>query len=114
MKILLAAVVLAVLALVGSRRVMRRARVPLGAQLIFATGTEFVFVGLLLGESWLGVIDGAAVRGLEPFVVVALGWIGLVFGLQFERRSLRALPPNFFTLSVVQALVTLVVVFTAF
>ena len=114
MRFLLAIGVLVVLALFGSRRLGLGNRLPLGARLLFLTGTEYVFVGLFLGESYLQVVDHAALDGLQPFVLLGLGWVGLLFGLQFERRSLRSLPPRFFSLSLVQAIVTFGIVFAAF
>ncbi|MHC4779230.1 MAG: cation:proton antiporter [Planctomycetota bacterium] len=114
MKFVLALVVLAILALAGSRRVLFARSVPLGARLIFLTGTEFIVVGLLLGESYLGLLDRKALLGLEPFVGVCLGWVGLLFGLQFEGRSLRSAPLSFLGASVFQSLFTWGVLFGVF
>ncbi len=114
MKFIAALVVLAIIALAGSRRVLQTRRVPLGARLIFMTGTEFVVVGMLLGDTYLGILDERTLAGLEPFVMVCLCWVGLLFGLQFERRTLGTLPRNFFSISMSQAMITFVVVFWAF
>jgi hypothetical protein len=114
LKFVLALLVLTILALAGSRRVLFARRVPLGARLIFLTGTEFIVVGFLLGESYLGLIDGVALQGLEPFVGVCLGWVGLLFGLQFERRSLQTVPRSFLRASLIQSLFTWGVLFTVF
>ena len=46
------------------------------------SGVEFVVLGLLLGPEALGVLGHEAMRGFEPVAIVALGWIGLVFGLE--------------------------------
>lgn len=86
----------------------------MGARLVFATRTEFILVGLLLGDSYLGVMDHATLEALEPMVLMCVAWVGMLFGLQFERRSLATLPRSFFAASIVQALVTLVVVFGTF
>ncbi len=114
MKLVLAALVLIVIALAGSGRVAFGWRLPVGARLVFITGTEYIFVGLLLGQRYLNVIDSDSLVGLEPLVLVALGWVGLLFGLQFDRRSLKNLPLQFFTVSVLQGLVTTVTVFAVF
>lgn len=114
MKFIAALVVLAIIALAGSRRVLHTRRIPLGARLIFLTGTEFVVVGMLLGDAHLGILDEKTLAGLEPFVMVCLCWVGMLFGLQFERRTLATLPRNFFSISMSQAMITLIVVFWAF
>jgi len=114
LKFLLALIVLAILALAGSRRVLFARSVPLGARLIFLTGTEFIIVGFLLGESYLGLIDGKALEGFEPFLAVGLGCVGLLFGLQFDRKSLQALPPPVFAASLGQSLLVMALVALAF
>jgi hypothetical protein len=114
LKFILAILVLTILALAGSRRVLFARSVPLGARLIFLTGAEFIFVGLLLGETYLNLIDRQARMGLEPVTAVCLGWVGLLFGLQFDFRSLKTLPSMFFAISVFQAFLTFLAVFTAF
>ncbi|NIU77486.1 MAG: hypothetical protein GWN71_29210, partial [Gammaproteobacteria bacterium] len=44
---------------------------------------------------------------LYPFLALGLGWIGLLFGLQLDRRQLRQFPPAYLIVTVVQAGVTL-------
>jgi len=114
LKFILAALVLASLALAGSRRVLFARRVPLGARLIFLTGTEFLVVGMLLGERFIGLIDSEALAGLSPFAAVGLGWLGLLFGLQFDYRALKTLPGSYFSASIFQSLFTLFAVFALF
>jgi hypothetical protein len=114
LKIVLAALVLAALALAGSRRVLFARSVPLGARLIFLTGTEFIIVGLLLGESYMGLLDARTLLGLRPFVAVSLGWVGLLFGLQFDARALKTLPASFFRVSVAQGVLTFLAVLAVF
>jgi hypothetical protein len=114
MKFILALFVLGILALAGSRRVLFDRHVPLGARLIFLTGTEFIIVGLLLGEQYIDLIDARTLAAIEPFTALCLGWVGLMFGLQFEGRRLRSLPQSFLSISVVQACITMLVVFFTF
>jgi hypothetical protein len=110
MRILVAVVILTVLALVGSRRALVPERAPFATRMIF-TGTEFIVIGLLLGSGFLDLIDELTLDRLRPFVCVALGWIGFLFGLQFDRRTLSHLPAGFVAISTVVGLVTLGVVF---
>jgi len=58
------------------------------------SGVEWVALGVLLGPSVLGVIDGELQRQVEPAAQVAIGWLSFVLGLDFgvvrrRRLSLR-------------------------
>ncbi len=46
------------------------------------SGIEYAALGLLLGPNALGVLGQGAIAELRPVAIVALGWIGLVFGLE--------------------------------
>ncbi|MFW5909073.1 MAG: hypothetical protein ACOCR8_05495 [Desulfosalsimonas sp.] len=70
------------------------------------TGLEFLVIGLLLGPGFLNVLDAPTVRSLEPFSALALGWIGLLLGFQFEISQLRRFPPAFFLASLMESAVT--------
>ena len=109
MKVLIAVIVLTVLALVGSRRAFVPGRLPLAVQTLF-TGVEFIIIGLLLGSEGLNVIDDATLDLLRPFVCVILGWVGFLFGLQFDRRTVSILPRGFVGVAAVEGVVTLAVV----
>lgn len=103
---LLASLILILLALLGARLSFGARRVPSGARLILKTGTHFLFFGFLLGPAVLGLVSDDAVRGLSPFLGLALGWIGLLFGLQLERTTLRRFPRAYIALALGQAVLT--------
>jgi len=109
MKALIAVIVLTALALVGSRRAFAPGGRSFAVQPFF-TGAEFIIVGLLLGSDFLNVIDDATLELLRPFVCVILGWVGFLFGLQFDRRTVNNLPGGYVALSAVEAVVTLAAV----
>jgi Kef-type K+ transport system membrane component KefB len=46
------------------------------------SGIEYVVLGALLGPEALGVLSNEALGTFEPIAIVALGWIGLIFGLE--------------------------------
>ena len=48
------------------------------SQMGFLTGTAFILVGLALGDTFLGLLDAATVRGLAPVLTLGLGFIGLL------------------------------------
>jgi Kef-type K+ transport system membrane component KefB len=46
------------------------------------SGVEYVVLGALLGPEALGLLGQQALITFEPLAIVALGWIGLIFGLE--------------------------------
>ena len=109
MKALVAVIVLTALALVVSRRVVVPGKFPFAVQSFF-TGAEFIIIGLLLGREFLNVIDDATLDLLRPFVCVILGWVGFLFGLQFDRQTVNRLPTGYFSMSVAEGMITLAAV----
>jgi len=83
--------IIAVLALAGYRKSFTRIA-PFRRHTFFLTGTEFILVGLLLGSSFLGVLDQPTMQHLYPFMILGLGWIGLLTGIQLEWGGLKLFP----------------------
>ena len=111
MKIILALFVVVFLAFCGYRLTFRRFRLPLFARRFHLTGTEFLFLGLLLGPQFLDLVDAETQKGLEPLVALALGWVGLVVGFQFEISKLKRFPFEYILAAQFEGLITLGVVF---
>ena len=57
LKVTIGVALLLVIALLGYRRTFTRLRFPIGARLIFLTGTEFILVGVALGDKLIGLLD---------------------------------------------------------
>jgi Kef-type K+ transport system membrane component KefB len=110
MKLLLSIVIIVVIAVVGSRLTYLNRRLPLGFRNIIFTGIEYVFLGVLLGQMSLNIIDSESLNNLEPFLIFGLSIIGFLFGLQFEIRGLKNLPRFFFSISAVQATVAFIII----
>ena len=70
------------------------------------TGTEYIFIGVLLGSLGLDILDTEALKKMEPFLILALCWVGFLFGLQFKIRDLKKLPGFYFFISAAQAVMT--------
>ncbi|MFP4532196.1 MAG: hypothetical protein ACLFNS_05895 [Desulfobacterales bacterium] len=113
-KTIIGLVILVFIALVGYRKTFIRLPLPSGARFFFLTGTEFIFIGLALGDQFIGLLDHATVERLGPLFSLGLGYFGLVFGLQFEREKIRRFPQTFLHATVIQSAVTLVLVFVPF
>jgi Kef-type K+ transport system membrane component KefB len=111
MKIFFALLIVIILAFSGYHLTFRSFRLPLFARKFYLTGTEFLFLGLLLGPQFLNVLDEQTCRGLEPLAALLLGWIGLIFGFQFEVVKLKRFLPEFFLAAVSEGILTFIPVF---
>ena len=114
MKLVFVAILIVVIAFVGSRLSFVHIRLPLGVRNLFLTGIEYLLVGFLLGGAVLDVLDAATLDGLYPFMGMGLSWIGMLFGVQWEFRRLSHIPGRVFGVALVQSLITLVVVAVPF
>ena len=106
---LVSTLVLILLALLGARFSFSTERVPAGPRLLFRTGTHFLFLGLALGPVGLGFLSADAVVQLYPLLGLGLGWVGLLFGLQLDRETLRAFPGPLYVVALGQAALTFVI-----
>lgn len=92
MQILIALTILVTLALLGSSKrfyAWRRSR--LGAALTTG-GWLFVLLGVIVGEHVLGLASPEELLTVQPLIHFCLGWVGLMIGLQADRRLPKALP----------------------
>ncbi|HHF52263.1 MAG: hypothetical protein J7L72_10990 [Candidatus Aminicenantes bacterium] len=110
MKLLITIITITIIALIGSRLTFLNRKLPLGFRNIIFTGTEYIFIGVFLGKMGLNMIDPEILTSLEPFLFFGLSWIGFLFGLQFDFKSLRNLPKLFFSISAIQAFLTFLAV----
>jgi len=111
MKIVFAFLIIVFLTFSGYHLTFRSFKLPLFAREFYLTGTEFLFLGLLLGAQFLNLLNTETLRGLEPIGALLLGWIGLLFGFQFEIAKLQRFPLDFFKAAILESLLTFVLVF---
>ena len=111
MKILFAFLLIIFLVFSGYHLSFRKLRIPLFAHKFYLTGIEFLFLGLLLGPQFLNILDVNTRDGLAPVSALLLGWIGMLFGFQFELSKLKRFPGVFFLAGFLEGLLTLIVVF---
>ncbi|MGM0383160.1 MAG: cation:proton antiporter [Thermodesulfobacteriota bacterium] len=109
MKLLLFIVIIVAIAIAGSRITFLNRKLPLGFRSIIFTGSEYIFIGVLLGGMGLNLVDAKSLKNLEPFLIFGLSWIGFLFGLQFNFRNLNTLHGFFFSVSAIQAAFTFTV-----
>lgn len=111
MKIFLALLIIITLVFGGYHLTFRQFRLPLIARTFYLSGLEFILLGMLLGPMFFNVLDENSIRGLEPLIALLLGWVGMLFGFQFEISMLRRFPVIQFLAAIGEGLVTLVLVF---
>jgi len=94
------------IALVGGRFIQRRHR-GVRPSLFRMTAAVYLALGLLLGGQGVGLLEGEMLGNLEPVLELALGWTGLLFGLQLGIRRLRRFPRGFLAATFFQSMVSM-------
>ena len=77
---------------------------------MMVSGIPFLVLGMILGPRVSGFLSREVLVRLEPLVSLALGWIGLIFGIQLRWRNLRRFPRNYLLFTSVQSLVAFAVI----
>lgn len=92
MRILLGLAILVTLALLASsRRLWAWRRTRVGAALTTG-GWVMVGIGMVIGPSGLRLVLPEQILVVQPLVLVCLGWVGLIVGLQADRRLPGMMP----------------------
>ncbi|MFG0331387.1 MAG: cation:proton antiporter [Phycisphaerales bacterium] len=101
--------------LATSKTFYRFRRYHLFARLI-SSGWPAIGVGILLGPAGFRVLDENIILQVRPLLIVGLGWIGAIVGMQARRELIARIPGVVWKWLVVDAIVTAVVfgVATAF
>lgn len=94
-----------------STRVVFSTRLSLlGFRFLFFSGTEFLLLGYVIGPRGLGLIPQPIVASLDPLLHLCLGWAGLMFGLQFNRRTVLLYRRRRWIMGFSQAVITSAIV----
>lgn len=76
----------------------------------FASGVEYILLGLLVGPQVTGVLTGKVVEQLMPAMSLALGSLGLIAGLQIRFRDLFEVKGDFWRVAFLELLSTILLV----
>lgn len=80
-------------------------------RLLIVSGFEYLFLGMLLGPV---VIPSVHILGnltaLAPVIAFAAGWVGLLYGMELDLRTLLTIPDRSVRLAAAEVLVTFSVV----
>jgi hypothetical protein len=112
MQIILGIVLIIILALIGERLSFSGKKIPGSLNIFFLTGTEFLLIGLVLGPYLINMITLNVISGMNPFIGLGLGWLGLLYGIHFNFRKLLKLPRNYILSSISQSLFTFLLIFS--
>jgi Kef-type K+ transport system membrane component KefB len=86
-----------------------RSERPMG----LAAGSEWMLFGFFLGAGMLGVVDRAVQAEVEPVLYIAIGWVGLIFGIDYGVVRRRRLGAGRLVLGILLAAVTMAAVAAA-
>jgi len=108
MRTLVTLAIFLVVGFIGSRGFVSRAthRLPLTG--LFASGLEFLILGAVAGPHGLDLISQNVINDLEPMVYLALGWIGLLFGIEMAVDQVRQVSRSIFRFLFADAVVSLI------
>ncbi len=109
MRSILGLIVIAVFAYLGAA-MFRVARMPALLKSLVASGLGFFAIGLLLGPHAAGLFDQHALSGLDVLVNLGIGWVGLLFGLQFYLTDLKKISGSCFEAAAIESLTTMLLV----
>ena len=109
MQIFLTILVVSVLALLATSRRLYSLRRRRPMIVLVSGGWLAIAAGVALGPSGAALIRDEAVLPMTPLLMVGLGWIGLMVGLQVRRDVLAALPKSVKRLAAWDAMFSLAV-----
>lgn len=82
----------------------------LGRRFLVVSGAEYLVLGILLGPHVSGILGASLVTQLDPVLTLAIAWIGLTVGTQFELNRLVATPARDFRIGFTTSVLAFVVV----
>ena len=85
-----------------------------GTNLVRITTLTYLALGLILGDYGFGLVNGRMVDNLEPVLELSLGWIGILFGLQFDWKLMKRYQSSYFRVAAMQSLFTIVLIWICF
>lgn len=107
MKLILAIALVTFLAVFGTRAIGKR--IPLTRHIQIPGRDLFILLGILIGPHFINLLNDEARVQLQPVIVIGLGWIGFLFGMNLEKRLLKRLDSGILEFTIGQSLVTFVV-----
>ncbi len=73
---------------------------------LFTSGVEYIVLGFLAGPQVAGIMTAEVVRQLNPIMSLAIGAIGVLYGLHLRGWDLTRIESEFYRVTLVEALTT--------
>ena len=102
MNALVALILIGTLGFIAGRFLFLRPRPGSIYERFILSGAEFLIIGAIIGPGGVGLLDARTLVGLEPFLILALSWIGLLIGIQLRWRHLIRFPLAYFEFGILQ------------
>jgi Kef-type K+ transport system membrane component KefB len=109
LRTVLGLIVIALFAYLGTA-LFRISRVHPVVRAIISSGIGFFLVGILLGPFGTALFSPEILQDLDVVVNLGVGWVGLLFGLQFRYWDLRKLPLKRYLGAATESLMTFLIV----
>jgi hypothetical protein len=84
MNALVALILIGALGFVSGHLLFLRPRPGSFYERFMLSGAEFLVLGAVIGPTGLRILDQGTLTNLEPFLILALSWIGLLLGIQLK------------------------------
>ncbi len=82
----------------------------LQSKFFFTSGIEYIILGVIVGPEITDIMTPEVVNQLSPVMSLALGSIGLLYGLQLRFRDLARLDPEYFRVAFIEVLTTFLLI----
>jgi hypothetical protein len=109
-KLALLVLFLLVMGLVLRSLVKKERKTPVMAgHIVLGHLLAFLF-GIIISPQLFSLIDPAAIKGVQPILQLAFGWVGFLFGFQFNLQTLRQVQKGKLTRSIIESSTTFIIV----
>lgn len=82
----------------------------LARRFLIVSGAEYLVLGILLGPQVSGLLSASVIGSLAPILTLALGWIGVIMGTQFDLKRLVNTPSRDFRIGFAESALTFLLV----
>ncbi len=112
LRVFLAVAIVVVLSLFATARPFYRIQRTRAVGALISGGWAAIAVGILLGPHALHVIDGNVLLEVRPLLMIGLGWIGVIVGMQGRREIFRRIPSALWRWTLIDAVLSVLLTAT--
>jgi hypothetical protein len=78
---------------------------------LIVSGLPYILTGVALGPQFFNFLNREIIDSLEPIISLAIGWVGLIFGIQLRWRNMKRFPVNYLLFTSLQSIVSFLFIF---